>query len=222
MHDTLNEIEGRVLAVLLEKSLAQPTYYPMTLTAVVAGCNQKSNRDPHMDLDDSAVQSTLTELRNRGLVSMALPAPGARVNRFKHEAEGFYCWDKPRRAVMAELLLRGPQTAGELKARCSRMASISSMEAVNDILDTLTKTDPPFVAVLPRAPGQSTIRYTHLLFPEGETAQAAPPGSPADFIENKATDIETRLLALQTEIIELRDTMSDLHRRVAALEDHLA
>lgn len=119
MQESLKPVERRVLGVLLEKSLAQPSYYPMTLNAVVNACNQKSNRDPTMNLNEDAVWDALDALRERGLVARMLAGMSGRVDRFKHEAKTHFGWEKPQRAVMAELLLRGPQTVGELRSRCA-------------------------------------------------------------------------------------------------------
>ncbi|MCA9244565.1 MAG: DUF480 domain-containing protein, partial [Phycisphaerales bacterium] len=118
----LNEFERRVLGVLMEKALTQPAGYPMTVNSIVAGCNQKSNRDPVMEVDEDVVWSTLESLRERGLVSKVLPPPGSRAERFKHDVSQALNWQTPQRAIMTELMLRGPQTPGELRTRCERMA----------------------------------------------------------------------------------------------------
>ena len=176
--ETLNEIERRVLGCLLEKSLAAPEYYPMTLNLVTAACNQKNNRDPAMELDEDSVWHTLEQLRQRGLVSRVLPAPGARTDRFKHEVDGKWQWPKAQKAVMTELLLRGPQTVGELRTRASRMYAFENLEATGAVLDWLASQTPPLIEPLPRAPGQSAIRFTHLLYPPEELA-AVRSSSPA-------------------------------------------
>ena len=169
MENNLNELERRVFGVLLEKSLAQPTYYPMTPNAIVAACNQKSNRDPFMDLDEDAVWDTLERLRGRGLVAKVLAPLSMRADRFKHEAREYFGWEKPERAVMAELLLRGPQSIGELKTRCSRMVPFEDKAAVGRVLESLQQADPPLVQELPRTGGRSAVRFVHRLYPEGET-----------------------------------------------------
>lgn len=176
---SLNEVERRVLGSLMEKSMANPEYYPMTENALVAACNQKQNRDPVMELDGEAVWAALESLRQRSLVSMVLPAPGARTKRFKHEVETHYGWPKRERAIMAELLLRGPQTAGELRTRCSRFVPFEDLDAVTLVLDNLAQRDQPVVAALPREPGRSAVRYTHLLYPPDESPQAAAPARPS-------------------------------------------
>jgi hypothetical protein len=169
MDYTLNELERRVLGVLIEKSMAQPTYYPMTVNAIVAACNQKSNRDPIMELDDEAVWSTLEGLRKRELVQRILPSPGSRADKFKHDVAQKFGWESPQRAVMTELMLRGPQTVGELRTRCARMTRIESVEAAARVLDSLMNWTPPVVVALPRGAGQSAVRFDHLLYPPDET-----------------------------------------------------
>lgn len=171
MNTILDEFQRRVLGVLIEKAMTQPDYYPMTLNAIVTACNQKSSRDPVMQLDEQVVQRTLNELRERDLVTMVLPAPGARTQRFKHQADLRFGWNQRQQALMTELLLRGPQTAGELRSRASRMFAFEDLNAVTTALESLSagEADPPLVATLPREPGRSAIRYTHLMYPEDET-----------------------------------------------------
>lgn len=227
MAETLNDVERRVLGVLLEKALAQPAYYPMTLNTIVAACNQKSNRDPLMTLDEDTVWSLLEALRTRDLVSRLLPAGSSRVERFKHEAKDVLGWEKPQRAVMAELLLRGPQTLGELRGRCLRMYPFENTEAVSAVLDTLSQTDPPTVALLPQMPGRSAVRYAHRLYypeewaaltqgPAGglETPAPAQPAAPGAEFEKLHREIEN----LQAYVAELHESLAKLHRRVETLE----
>jgi len=134
---TLDEFQRRVLGVLMEKAMSQPQYYPMTLNQVVSGCNQKSNRDPVMDLDADTVWKTLNELREMGLVTEVMPAPGSRAEKYRHNVPDKLGWEKRKQAIMAELLIRGPQTVGELRTRCSRMMPFESIDAVVMVLDNL-------------------------------------------------------------------------------------
>lgn len=243
-----NPIERRVLGVLIEKALAQPQYYPMTLNAIVAACNQKNNRDPVMELDEETVWNTLELLRAGGLVTRLLPGMGSRVDRYKHELKERLGWEKPQRAVLCELLLRGPQTPAELRARCERMIAIDGPEMITGILDGLARADPPLVAPLPRQPGQSATRYTHLLYPPDEQPMisAAPAGaalpaaastlvahesaspSPepagtdkADETGGAAAERRTELENLRSEIAELHQLMTALRRRVERIEADL-
>lgn len=165
MLPSLNQNQRRVLGVLIEKSLAQPAYYPMTLNAIVAACNQKSARDPVMELDEDTVWNTLEELRKASLVTRLMPSGTSRTDRFRQETKEVFGWEKPQRAVLAELLLRGPQTIGELRQHCERMYVFENTEAVAAVLDSLRQLTPPVVAILPRGPGQSADRFAHLFAP---------------------------------------------------------
>ncbi|MCB9849146.1 MAG: YceH family protein [Phycisphaerales bacterium] len=230
MVTSLNENERRVLGSLMEKSMAQPDYYPMTENALVAACNQKQNRDPVMDLDGDDIWNALESLRTSGLVGMVLPAPGARSKRFKHEAETHFGWHKRERAIMTELLLRGPQTVGELRTRCSRFVPFDDLEAVTIVLDNLAQLDQPMVAALPREPGRSAIRYTHLLYPEGETPAIAPASesthaSPtvhsAPPVAQSNGTVQQEIENLQSEVAELHETLADFRKRLEAIESQL-
>ncbi len=162
----LDEYQRRVLGVLMEKAFTSAEYYPMTVNAIVAGCNQKSNRDPVMSLDEDEVWGTLQELKEMGLVTQLMPGAGARVDKFKHRIEDTLNWDRFERAILTELLLRGPQTAGELRSRCTRMAPFQDLQSVMTFLSQLADYDSPLVRALPREPGRSAVRYSHLLYKE--------------------------------------------------------
>jgi uncharacterized protein YceH (UPF0502 family) len=223
----LGPIERRVLGVLLEKSLAQPSYYPMTLNALIAGCNQTSARDPVMNLDEDTVWNALEALRQRGLVSKVMAGMSGRVDRFKHEVKAVFGWEKPARAVMAELLLRGPQTLGELRSRGARMFPFDNAEAVTAVVEALSQSDSPSVAPLPRSPGRSATRYTHLLYPDDErpaategaavvTAAAQPrDAAPAS---GETALLRRQLAEVQAEIADLRQALADLRQRLEVIE----
>jgi uncharacterized protein YceH (UPF0502 family) len=228
MPETLNEVERRVLGVLLEKQLAQPQYYPMTVNAVVAACNQKSNRDPVMDLDEDLVWATLEALRTRQIISRLLPGGSSRVERFKHEIKELWGWEKPQRAIMAELLLRGPQTTGELRSRCQRMYPFEDAQMLGGALEVLTSTEPPTVVQVPRAPGQSAVRYAHqLYYPEewnaltqasaaGAASAPAPPSVAASAPPPAAdTDLASELATLKAELAALAARVSELERKAS-------
>ena len=242
MEETLNEIERRVLGVLLEKSLAQPQYYPMSVNAIVTACNQKSNRDPVMSLDEEAVWDTLERLRAVGLVARLMPGGASRVDRFKHDVKNLLGWEKPQWAVMAELLLRGPQTVGELRGRCARLYPFGNTEAVSAVLDTLSREQPPRVQALPRVPGQSAVRYAHRLYPAQEweklvgTLAASTPAPPAPASAGSDTrtsppsppqpsqvtveleQLRREVEKAHAEIAELHEQLAELRRRVETLE----
>jgi hypothetical protein len=205
--------EVRVLGVLIEKSMALPQYYPMTLSAITAGCNQKNNRDPVLSLTEGEVGTALHELTQWQLVSQAPPEPGARANRFRHEVEKRLGWSSPQRAIMAELMLRGPQTLGELRTNASRMMRIDATDYVREVLGELERMDPPWVVELARQPGRRETRFAQLLggpvcapAPQASSALAPAPEPTADWTE--------RLLRLETEIATLRGELAELRRQV--------
>ena len=237
MQYTLNEIERRVLGSLMEKAATQSSGYPMTLNSLVAACNQKSNRDPMMDLDDEAVWSALKALQERQLVTRILPPPGSRADKFKHDVGRVFAWQSRQRALMTELMLRGPQTIGELRTRCARMTDVGSVADVTDTLQSLIDWERPVVRLLPRAPGQSVVRYTHLLYPDDEKppepaatpaslspasarseAVARPPSQTADACPDA---LRAELGEMGEELADLHQQLAELLRRVEALEQRL-
>ena len=224
MEQALDETERRVLGVLIEKALSQPDYYPMTSNAIVTACNQQSNRHPVMNVDEDAVLTTLEALRLRGVVTMALPAPGARTYRYKHEVEKHFDWNKCQQAIMAELLLRGPQTVGELRTRCARMLTFENLEAVTFALESLSRPEsgPAMVTTMPRERGHSAIRHRHLLYPEGEAPPTAAPAKPQaapSAPASAAAPSKNEIDALRSEINDLKNEVSDLRRRLELLEN---
>lgn len=219
----LDEILRRVLGVLLEKSMSQPQSYPMTVNSIVAGCNQKTNRWPLMDLDEEAVWSALTELQGQGLVTRVLPPPGSRADRFKHEVPGQLGWQSPQRAIMTELMLRGPQTVGELRGRCSRLHPFESLADVERAMEMFLKSDPPLIRPLPREPGRSAVRFDHTLYVDGEISTAGPPEageSPAEARRSDAVANSSEVASdgLTAQVAALAERLVELERRVEALE----
>jgi len=232
--------ERRVLGVLMEKSMTQPEYYPMTINAIVAGCNQRSNRDPVMELDEVAVVAALDNLRRRGLVEQMLAGPGSRSDRFKHRIEATFGWGPRERAIMTELMLRGPQTTGELRGHCTRMAPFYSIEIVANVLGMLSECDPPAVTMMERDSGRAA-RYRHLWYSDdevlGPVAKAA--GAPASFVsssverqgplpadgpaeatmtvahlQQQIEDLHTEIVDLQKELVELRKRLDNAEQRL--------
>ncbi len=161
----LSPDESRVLGVLIEKALTTPEQYPLTLNAVVNGANQKNNRDPVLTLDDNRAFEALEGLRAKRLVVRADMA-GSRVNKYKHQTGETLAARTAEVAILAELLLRGPQTLGELRGRASRMHPFESLDAVKDMLAALMNREEPLVRQLPPAPGSRAERYAQLLCPE--------------------------------------------------------
>ncbi len=213
----LNEIDRRVLGVLMEKEMSQPDYYPMTLNAVVAACNQKQNRDPVMSLDEVAIEAALGSLQDMGLLTALFPAQGGRVKRHRHEVEKIFGWQKSERAVMAELLLRGPQTVGELRTRCQRFVPFADLEVVSQVLGELNRRDPPMAQAMPRESGRSAIRHQHLLGSEDPLPPSSEPASRVT-VQPELAPAEDPLAAIQTELSALRRELHDVQQRLSALE----
>lgn len=169
---TLNHFEIRILGVLAEKEATTPDIYPLTLNAVVNGCNQLSNRSPVMKLTEEVVSRTLLGLRDKRLVFL-LHQAGARVAKYSHNLRGIFPLDTPHVAILTILFLRAEQTAGELRQRCERIHHFASLDAVNLALAHLMQLTPPLVAQLPLAPGTKEVRYIHLLTDQPHIYQPA-------------------------------------------------
>ncbi|MCH8149069.1 MAG: DUF480 domain-containing protein [Planctomycetes bacterium] len=213
LHDT----ELRVLGVLIEKSLTQPGSYPMTMSAIVSGANQKQNREPVLELSEGEIAKALHTLEQKRLVAQAPPAAGARVNRFGHRALERVSWDRREQAVMAELMLRGRQTPGELRTRGGRMTSIPDMAAVMSILQDLSSSERPFVVELPREPGRSASRFRHLLASDGVREEAgAVTDSRSDTAEPDARADDT---GLSQRVAALEQRLSGFEERLARFEE---
>jgi len=206
MNILLNEIECRVLGCLIEKELATPEYYPLTLNALVNACNQKSNREPVMALEESAVQESLDSLRQKQLAHRS--AEGVRAAKFCHNLEGLLRLETTETALLAELLLRGPQTLGELRSRADRMTAFTDLAAVEECIQSLLDRDQPLVVRLPRQPGRKEPRVAHLLAgpPKLDEAMPATAGPPV------ATGND-RLVELEEEVQRLRSEFDDLRQR---------
>jgi uncharacterized protein YceH (UPF0502 family) len=212
----LDEVELRILGVLIEKSLTQAATYPITLNAIVLGANQKQNRDPVVDFSEQEIGKALYMLEQRGLVQQAPPKPGARANRFGHNVVETFHWDRREQAVMAELILRGRQTAGELRSRASRMTPLNDLDSVSSILSALAASDPPCVEELSREPGRSANRFRHLLSAEQAGASAATARLPAeDQIATAGDSIDAilaRIAALEAKVADLDRVVTDLRK----------
>jgi uncharacterized protein YceH (UPF0502 family) len=201
----LTAVETRVLGCLVEKELATPEYYPMTLNALVNACNQKSNRSPVLALDETLVAEALESLRPLGLAIQSVE--GGRAAKFCHNLYGKYRMDNAEMAVFAELLLRGPQTGGELRQRASRMHSLDSLEQVEEILTELMNREETLVVKLPRQPGRKEHRYAQVLSGMPDPEEQLTP-TPAAVLQVRAGN--ERLEALETEVSELKTAMEDL------------
>ena len=158
----INETEARVLGSLVEKQLTTPEYYPLTLNSLTAACNQKSNRDPVMALDETAILAAVDSLRDKNLVYLFYGS-SSRTVKYKHMLPGVFELEPPAVAVMTLLLLRGPQTVGELRGRSDRLYEFSGLGEVQETLDDLSRRSEPLVFKLERQSGQKEARYAHLL-----------------------------------------------------------
>jgi len=219
----LSEAEIRVLGVLIEKSLTQSGSHPMTINAILVGANQLQNRDPVVEYSEAQVSTALGELIRKKLAVQAPPEPSARANRFGHRVVEEFHWDRREQAVMAELLLRGRQTAGELRSRASRMSLFADIGAVVTTLEELQHRGPKFVEELPREPGRSTTRFRHLLSNEAtpESSQTAEfhesAGSP--LVSPGAEPMNATGAPLQrTSNIDLESRVEEIERRLDAIE----
>ena len=158
-----NEVEARILGVLIEKEMSTPNYYPLTLNALVNACNQRTNRDPVMDLDETTVSEVLARMRADRLV-WQVKTQGSRALKYQHNMRDLTGLSNRALALLCELLLRGPQTAGELRNRTARMTDFDGVPAVEHALKKLAEHEKgSFVKQLPRQPGQKESRYIHLL-----------------------------------------------------------
>jgi uncharacterized protein YceH (UPF0502 family) len=212
--DHLSVAEGRVLGVLVEKQRSVPDTYPLTLHALVAGCNQKSSRDPVLSLTETDVQAALDALKQRSLV---METSGGRVMRYAHNAERVLGIPSQSVAILAVLLLRGPQTAGELRINTERMHRFADISAVEAFLQELAeRASGPLVEEMPRTPGTRETRWTQLLTgpaaTSGEASQRraphveAVPGGHSAYASEIAA-LRDEVAALRTEVARLRNAM---------------
>jgi uncharacterized protein YceH (UPF0502 family) len=205
----LDEVELRVLAVLIEKSFVTPDIYPLSLNALLGGCNQLTGREPVMSLSEDSVITTLDSLVERGLVSQRHQA-GARVAKWEHQIRLRHSLTPPMQAILAGLMLRGAQTVGELRARCERMHAFASAAEVEEILTKLGDKYPPMVVQLPKAPGTKEARYAHLMCGEAAVAQHAPPadatrGGGVGELEEEVRRLRGEVETLRTEFESFRN-----------------
>src|ERR1700733_3378842 len=173
----LSEIETRVLGSLIEKDITTPDYYPLSLNALVNACNQKNNRDPVMTLEEETVRHALNTLQEKRLAG---PASGAdsRVTKFEHRLQEVFNFDRREIAVVCVLLLRGPQTPGELRSRAERMYQFEALDDIVSTLDRLGQRQPPLAAILPRQPGTKESRYLQLFAGDAPPAELLPVRAP--------------------------------------------
>jgi uncharacterized protein YceH (UPF0502 family) len=204
----LDEVEVRVLGSLVEKDITTPDYYPLSLNALINACNQKNNRDPVMSLDEAAVQKTLHSLQDKRLAGPTSSAD-SRVTKFEHRLQEVFNFDRREIAVVCVLLLRGPQTPGELRGRSERMHQFGGLDEVQSTLQKLSEREPPLVKVLPRQPGTKESRYVHLFSADLQAWEAIPVIPKADGF----TRLEKEVSELRKEIAELREQFVEFRKK---------
>jgi hypothetical protein len=206
---TLDPEEIRILGSLLEKEITTPEYYPLSLNALLNACNQKSNRDPIVHFDEDTLERALYTLRDKGLL-VSITGAGSRVPKYGHRISEKFNLGRRELAILCELMLRGPQTVGELRTRAERMHPFADLAEVESVLDRL----PELVTKLPRRPGEKEARYAHLLSGEPPVSSAshlpaaAEPGAPPP----------SSIGALEAEIAKLRRELEDLKEQFAGFQ----
>jgi len=209
----LTETETRVLGSLIEKEITTPDYYPLSLNALVSACNQKNNREPIMNLDEDSVRDALSGLQGERLAG---PASGAdsRVTKYEHRIQEVFNFTRAETAIVCVLLLRGPQTPGELRGRTERIFRFEHLDDVQATLQRLIDRNPPLVKMLPRQPGTKESRYGHLL--SGEIEVAAP-----EMTQTREPQRDDRVTRLEAELAELRRELDELRTQFRALRTQL-
>jgi hypothetical protein len=211
----LTETEVRVLGSLIEKDHTTPEYYPLSLNALVNACNQKSNRDPVMQLDENTVREALGGLQENRLAG---PAGGAdsRVTKYEHRTQEVFNFTRGEVAVLCVLLLRGPQTPGELRGRTERLHHFETLDDMQSTLQKLMQREPPLAKVLPRQPGTKESRYVHLLAGDvivPDTPQSAAVASHSSADADRIARLEEEVTTLRSEVAELKEQLERFRRQ---------
>ncbi len=209
----LNESETRIVGCLIEKEMTTPEYYPLSLNALTNACNQKSNRNPVVSLDEETVSQGLDSLREKGLARES-QSSSSRVSKYAHSVLDSLDLSRQEMAVLCELMLRGPQTPGELRSRAGRMSEFENLEAVEQILQGLMTHDPPLAVKLSREPGRKECRYDQLFSGRVEEANASneafsEPAVSDMSAEHKIRTLEEEVARLRGELEQLKQAFSD-------------
>src|SRR5688500_16003691 len=214
MSTILNEKEVRILGSLVEKQLTTPEYYPLTLNALTAACNQKSNREPVMSLGETEILAAVDRLRDESLVYLYY-GTGTRTVKYKHMLPGVFELEPPATAVLAVLMLRGPQTIGEIRERTGRLHEFSDLNEVQETLDDLARRDEPLIVKLERQAGQKEARYAHLLSGPVDAASlpAAAEKRPASADNGRLETLETELTSLKSELAEFKAIFDEFRKQ---------
>jgi uncharacterized protein YceH (UPF0502 family) len=207
--------EARVLGCLIEKERTTPEYYPLTLNALQNACNQKTNREPVVQYDEQTVEIALDGLNRKGLVSNVSGA-GLRAKKFLHLTETKLAVGPAETAVLCVLLLRGPQTPGEIRGRTGRMHEFAELSDLEILLDQMTKSDNPLVMQLPKLPGTKEFRYVQLLTGEPDVSQLDQAST------YSTTSASSALDELRAEVHQLRTDLDDLRNKFEALLEQLS
>ena len=204
---TLDAIEVRILGSLMEKQLATPEYYPLTLNALVAACNQKSNREPVMDLSEDEIGRALDRLQDEKLVWRVM---GGRAVRFDHNLDAVWHLNRREKALVALLFLRGPQTPGELRGRSERLQTFESVPEVEETLGDMAAHSEPLVRELPRRPGQKEQRWMHTV--GGAVAETAP--EPMTTERATSEPLSARVQRLEEQVATLTAELHELKAKL--------
>jgi uncharacterized protein len=204
---TLDPVEVRVLGSLMEKQLSTPEYYPLTLNALLAACNQKSNREPVLELSEQEVQRALDRLQDEKLVWRVM---GGRAVRFDHNLDNAWHIDRREKALLTMLFLRGPQTSGELRGRSDRLQSFDTVAEVEDTLRDMSTHSEPLVRELPRRPGQKEGRWAHTT---GGAIVETPP-EPGETHEARSEPLAVRVQRLEEQVANLTAALSELKTKL--------
>jgi uncharacterized protein len=209
----LSPVAARVLGSLVEKEITTPEYYPLSLNALANACNQKNNREPVMNLDEDQIRQALHQLEDDGLAGAAR-GTDSRVAKYEHRMQEVFNFTRGEIAVVCVLLLRGPQTPGELRGRSERMHRFEELSDVQSTLQRLMQREPPLVKVLPRQPGTKEARYAHLF--SGEPAEVVATVETIEYagMGPGLAQLEAELAALREEVAELRAQVEKVLRLV--------
>lgn len=210
--DLLTDVEVRVLGALIEKDITTPDYYPLSLNALVNACNQKNNREPVMALGEDAVREALVTLQQKRLAG---PAGGAdsRVTKYEHRLQEVFNFDRREIAVLCVLLLRGPQTPGELRGRTERMYRFEALDDVVATLDRLGQRQPALAAVLPRQPGTKESRYMQLFSGEAPPVEMVQPLQNLPRGDDHFGHLENEVAELRREVAEMRQQLAEFRKQ---------
>lgn len=207
----LSALKTRILGCLLEKERVTPENYPLSLNGLSAACNQSTNREPVTAYDHHTIEEGVNSLREKKL-AIAVFGAGSRVQKYRHNLLEYYSLEPKEIAVLCVLMLRGPQTPGELRIRTERMFNFGTLEAVDACLEELARGDDPLVKLLPPRPGQKERRFVQLFSEEG----AIPEELPGAVAAAPGRSTGTRVEALETEVVQLRQELAELRAEFAA------